>query len=278
MDVGAVGGTGGCQGELGRGFRETVIRYIFGNVNIPFHYRDCVDQRLMRTLAQMTHTVAIQEILGELTPVERKLAPTVLNVAGDPALLRTSPKVAVVGSRKATYEGLESASKVAEALVELGATVVSGLAVGIDTTAHQAAIRAGGQTFAVIGTGLDRAYPRENRDLQRYLAQHFAVVSQFPSGTPPSRRNFPQRNRTMALLSDALVIVEAGETSGTINQGWEALRLGRTVLLSEAVAHNPALSWPAEMQRYGAEVLPRALLTEMLSELPWVTAAGEALF
>lgn len=77
----------------------------------------------------MTHTVAIQEILGELTPVERKLAPTVLNVAGDPALLRMSPKVAVVGSRKATYEGLESASRVAEALVELGATVVSGLAV-----------------------------------------------------------------------------------------------------------------------------------------------------
>ena len=232
----------------------------------------------MPMLAQMNHTVAFKEILGELTPVERKLATTVLNVAGDVELLRTSPKVAVVGSRQATYEGLEDAARVAEALVELGATVVSGLAMGVDTAAHRAAIRAGGRTFAVIGTGLDRAYPRENRDLQRYLARDFAVVSQFPPGTPPSRRNFPQRNRTMALLSDALVIVEAGETSGTINQGWEALRLGRTVLLSETVAHNPALSWPAEMQRYGAEVLRRDLLTEMLSELPWVTAAGEAWF
>ena len=232
----------------------------------------------MRMLTQMTHTVAIQEILGELTPVERKLAPTVLNVAGDPELLRTSPKVAVVGSRRATYSGIENAIRVAEALVDLGATVVSGLALGIDTIAHQAAIKAGGCTFAVIGTGLDRAYPRENRDLQRHLAQHFAVVSQFPSGTPPSRKSFPQRNRTMALLSDALVIVEAGETSGTINQGWEALRLGRAVLLSEAVANNSALSWPGEMQRYGAEVLPGGLLTEMLSELPWVTAAGEAWF
>ena len=232
----------------------------------------------MPMLAQMNQTVTLREILGELTPVERKLAPTVLNVAGNVELLRTSPKVAVVGSRQATYEGLEDAARVAETLVELGATVVSGLATGIDTASHQAAIRAGGKTFAVIGTGLDRAYPRENRDLQRYLARDFAVVSQFPPGTPPSRRNFPQRNRTMALLCDALVIVEAGETSGTINQGWEALRLGRTVFLSEAVAHNPALSWPAEMRRYGAEVLPRDLITEMLSELPWVTAAGEAWF
>ena len=232
----------------------------------------------MRILVEMNRAVTIRDILGELTPVERKLAPTVLNVAGDLELLRASPKVAVVGSRHATYEGLENANRVAETLVEIGATVVSGLALGIDTAAHQAAIKAGGRTFAVVGTGLDRAYPHENRDLQRYLAQHFAVVSQFPSGTPPSRKNFPQRNRTMALLSDALVIVEAGETSGTINQGWEALRLGRTVLLSEAVASNPTLSWPREMRRYGAEVLPLALLTEMLSELPWVTAAGEPWF
>ena len=232
----------------------------------------------MPMLARMNHTVALRQILGELTPVERKLAPSVLYVAGDVQLLRTSPKVAVVGSRQATWEGLEDAARVAEALVELGATVVSGLATGIDTAAHRATMEAGGRTFAAIGTGLDRAYPRENRELQRSLARDFAVVSQFPAGTPPARRNFPQRNRTMALLSDALVIVEAGETSGTVNQGWEALRLGRTVFLSEAVAYNPALSWPREMQRYGAEVLPRALLTEMLGGLPWVTAAGEARF
>lgn len=232
----------------------------------------------MRMLVQMNHTIPVKEILGELTPVERKLAPRFLNVAGDIELLRTGPKVAVVGSRRASHEGLEDAGRVATAAVELGATVVSGLAVGIDTAAHRAAIEAGGPTFAVIGTGLDRAYPRENEGFQRHLARHFAVVSQFPAGTPPSRRTFPQRNRTMALLSDALIIVEAGETSGTINQGWEALRLGRTVLLSEAVADNPALSWPKEMRGYGAEVLSFARLTEILGELPWVTAAGEAWF
>lgn len=229
-------------------------------------------------LAQMNHMVTFPEILGELTPVENKLAPSVLNVAGDIEILRTSPKVAVVGSRHPTFEGLRSASRIAETLVELGATVVSGLARGIDTAAHRAAIEAGGRTFGVIGTGLDRVYPRENRELQQHLARHFAVVSQFPSGTPPTRRNFPQRNRTMALLSDALVIVEAGETSGTINQGWEALRLGRTVLLCEAVADNPALSWTGEMRRYGAQVLPLGMLTEMLGELPWVTAVGESWF
>ncbi len=229
-------------------------------------------------LAQMNHMVTFQDVLGELTPVERKLAPGVLNVAGDIDILRTSPKVAVVGSRRATHDGLRTASRIVKTLVELGATVVSGLAMGIDTAAHRAAINAGGRTFGVIGTGLDRVYPRENRELQRYLAHHFAVVSQFPPGTPPTPRNFPQRNRTMALLSDALVIVEAGETSGTINQGWEALRLGRTVLLSEAVARDPQLTWPGEMRRYGAQVLPLANLTEVLGELPWVTAVGEPWF
>ena len=206
------------------------------------------------SLVAMT-SVSIGEILGELTPVERKLAPAVLNIAGDVELLRTSPKVALVGSRRAGHEGLDHASRVARALVKLGATVVSGLAEGIDTAAHRAAIEAGGRTFAVIGTGLDVAYPRKNRALQERLASRFAVVSQFPSGSPPSRGSFPQRNRTMALLSDALVIVEASETSGTVNQGWETLRLGRTLLLLEPAANDEALSWPGEMRRYGAGVL-----------------------
>lgn len=219
-------------------------------------------------------SLPVRDILGELTPVEQKLAPGVLHVAGDVDLLRASPKVAVVGSRKASPEGLTNAMRVADTLVGLGATVVSGLAQGIDTAAHKAALRAGGRTFAVIGTGLDISYPRGNQRLQQHLMTNFAVVSQFRAGSPPARRNFPQRNRTMALLSDALVIVEAAEKSGTISQGWETLRLGRTLFLLEAVANNPALSWPAEMRRYGAEVLRMEDLDRILDHLPCVTMSG----
>ena len=219
-------------------------------------------------------SLPVRDILGELTPVEQKLAPGILHVAGDVDLLRTSPKVAVVGSRQASPEGLANANRVAETLVGLDATVVSGLAQGIDTAAHKAALGAGGRTFAVIGTGLDVAYPRPNRPLQEHLMTNFAVVSQFRAGSPPARRNFPQRNRTMALLSDALVIVEASQKSGTVSQGWETLRLGRTLFLLERVVNDPALSWPTEMRRYGAEVLRLDDIGHILDRLPCVTMSG----
>ncbi len=111
----------------------------------------------------------IQDLLGELTPVHKRIAPRSLYVAGDVELVRHSPKVAVVGSRKATSEGLANAARVTRALVKLETTVVSGLAAGIDSLAHRSAIKAGGRTFAVIGTGFDRAYPAKNRPLQNSL-------------------------------------------------------------------------------------------------------------
>lgn len=220
----------------------------------------------------------IQDLLGELTSVHNRIAPQTLYVAGDVELVRQSPKVAVVGSRKATSEGLGNAARVTRALVDLDTTVVSGLAVGIDTVAHRSTIEAGGRTFAVIGTGFDRTYPARNHALQAHLATHYAIVSQFAPGSPVTRANFPQRNRTMALLSDALVIVEAAEKSGTINQAWEALRIGRSVLLLETLAENPALTWPRKMLSYGAEVLRLSHLEEQLREIPWVTAFGEPVF
>ena len=231
----------------------------------------------MASTVRMTEHL-IQDLLGELTQVHKRIAPQTLYVAGDVDLVRQSPKVAVVGSRKATSEGLENAARVTRALVNLDTTVVSGLAVGIDTVAHRSTIKAGGRTFAVIGTGFDRTYPAKNRALQVHLAAHFAIVSQFAPGSPVTRANFPQRNRTMALLSDALVIVEAAERSGTINQAWEALRIGRSVLLLETLAENPALTWPRKMLFYGAEILRLNHLEEQLREIPWVTAFGEPVF
>ena len=145
--------------------------------------------------------------------------------------------------------------------------VVSGLAQGIDTAAHRAAIEHEGRTIAVLGTAVDAVYPRSNKDLQRKIALEHAAVSQFPIGSPTRRHNFPMRNRTMALISDATVIVAAGEHSGTIHQGWEALRLGRDLLLLESLVDR-GVSWTVDLMNYGADVLRDDNLESWLDSLP----------
>jgi DNA processing protein len=216
------------------------------------------------------------EILGQLNDVEAKFAPKELFLCGDASLLKRGPRVSIVGSRKASPEGLRRARSLARALAEHGIVVVSGLAAGVDRAAHEGAIEAGGCTFAVLGTPLDQSYPKENAALQERMAREQLLVSQFPVGRPVLKGNFPIRNRTMALLSDATVIVEAGEKSGTLHQGWEALRLGRLLFLLESVANDESLSWPSEMIRYGAQVLSRSNLNVVMENLPAMSVAGEA--
>ena len=206
------------------------------------------------------------DLLGPLNEVERKNAPEWLYVAGDSGLLRRVPRVSIVGTREASADGLKRASKLARELVARQAVVVSGLAKGIDTAAHHAAIEAGGRTVAVLGTPLDQAYPRENAALQRLIMDQHLAVSQFAPGHPSGRTNFPRRNRTMALLTDATVIVEAGEGSGSLSQGWEALRLGRRLFIMRSVVDDKALKWPAEMLRYGADVLAKT--EDLIEALP----------
>lgn len=132
---------------------------------------------------------------------------------------------------------------------------MSGLAEGIDTAAHRGAINGGGRTIGVIGTPLNKAYPKSNESLQREMMEKHAVISQFAEGCPTSPRNFPIRNALMALVSDASVIVEASETSGALSQGWEALRLGRPLFIMDSVFARPSLKWPHEMLQYGAQRL-----------------------
>jgi DNA processing protein len=144
---------------------------------------------------------------------------------------RDARAVAVVGARAASEEGLRSASAIADHLATAGYTVVSGLAAGIDTAAHAAALACGGRTVAVIGTGLRRFYPPENAALQRRIAAEHAVVSQFWPDAPPSKRSFPMRNAVMSGLSLATVVVEAARTSGARIQARLALEQGRPVLL-----------------------------------------------
>lgn len=197
----------------------------------------------------------IEALCGALNDVERKHAPTRLYYAGDVALLKSAPQVAIVGSRKASAGALETARYLARDFARLGAVVMSGLAEGIDTAAHTATIDAGGKTIAVLGTPLTECYPVHNRALQQRIMREHLAVSQFPPRTPTQRKNFPMRNRTMALLSDATIIVEAADGGGSLHQGWEALRLGRPLFMLQAMLDEPALAWPREMMHYGAQVL-----------------------
>ncbi len=174
--------------------------------------------------------------------------------------------LAVIGSRQATRRGLSAAALVADHLVRSGYTVLSGLAAGIDTAAHQAALRAGGRTLAVIGTGLRRAYPAQNAALQRRLVSEGAVVSQFWPDAPATRRSFPMRNAVMSGLSLGTVIVEASAQSGTRVQARLALGHGRPVFLLRSLLQQP---WARELAaRPGVYVV---------SSPPEITAAVERL-
>ncbi|HWM91419.1 MAG TPA: DNA-processing protein DprA [Thermoanaerobaculia bacterium] len=196
------------------------------------------------------------QLLGRaMNDVEQKNAPERLYVSGDVRLARGGVRVSIVGARKASPEGLRRARKLAVELVQEGVVVVSGLALGIDAAAHNGAIDAGGRTIAVLGTPLSKSYPQENQELQsRIMREHLAVTPYAP-GAKVYPSNFPYRNRVMALISDATVIVEASDTSGSISQGWEAIRLGRLLFIMKSITETPGLTWPQEMRRYGAQVL-----------------------
>lgn len=181
----------------------------------------------------------------------------VLYYQGDWELVET-PAVAIVGTRNPTEEGIQNAQRIAHALVRENFTVVSGLAKGIDTAAHNAAIAADGKTIAVVGTPLFDYYPRENRELQDVIAEKYLLVSQVPflryrqQNFRHNKLFFPARNVTMSALTQATIIVEAGNTSGTLVQARAALAQGRKLFILESCFRNSELSWPAKYERQGA--------------------------
>ena len=143
--------------------------------------------------------------------------------------------MSVVGSRTASPCGLEIARSVAGGLVDRGITVIAGLAKGIDTAAHRAALEAGGRTVAVIGTGIARCYPAENRELQDRIAADGLVPSQFWPEAPPTKHSFPMRNAVMSGYGQATIVVQAGEHSGARIQARQAVAHGRPVILTDLV-------------------------------------------
>lgn len=174
--------------------------------------------------------------------------------------LACSPRsVSVVGTRKPSREGVARTRKLVKALVDDEFTIVSGLAAGVDTAAHESAIAHGGRTIGILGTPLSKAYPAANSKLQKEIAQRHLLISQVPvkrycSAKNPASNNFffPERNITMSALTDATIIVEAGETSGTLVQARHALRQGRKVFILENNFQNPDIEWPHIFEARGA--------------------------
>ncbi len=154
--------------------------------------------------------------------------PALLYVLGDPALLLT-PQMAVVGSRCATSAGLRLARDLSGQLSAAGLLVGSGLALGIDTAAHEGALQSGGRTVAVMATGIDQVYPHRNRALARRIGTAGCLVSEFPPGTPPRRHHFPKRNRIISGMAVGVVVVEAALPSGSLITAGAALEQGREV-------------------------------------------------
>ncbi len=183
--------------------------------------------------------------------------------------------VAVVGARGATPAGLGFTRTLAADLAAAGLTIVSGLARGIDTAAHQGALEAGGRTVAVLGCGLDQVYPRENTALARTIAGQGAVVSEFPPGTGPWKQNFPRRNRTIAGWARVTVVVEAGAKSGALHTARAALEEGREVMAVPGHPSEPNAAGTNALLRDGAGLVRDAadVLAELGLALPPPAAA-----
>jgi DNA processing protein len=174
---------------------------------------------------------------------DRRDADLTVFCAGDLALLKRRC-VSVIGARNVSSNGGARARKVARGLVAAGVVVTSGLAKGVDIEAHRGAIEEGGRTIAVIGTPLDRCYPAEHSEIQTEIYTRHLLISQFVPGTRTFPSDFPKRNRLMAALTDASIIVEASDTSGTLHQAAECVRLGRWLFIMRAVVEDPNLGWP----------------------------------
>ncbi|MBI2214942.1 MAG: DNA-protecting protein DprA [Acidobacteria bacterium] len=197
--------------------------------------------------------------------------PVRLFVDGDRTLL-SRPAVAVVGSRRATPYGGNVAARIARELASAGVVVVSGLARGIDTAAHAAALDAGGATIAVLGTGIDIAYPRSNRGLQERVAERGLILSELVDGTAPRPQNFPVRNRIIAGLSLGVVVIEAGERSGSLITARLAAEEGREVFAVPGSIFSPATTGTHRLIQDGAKLLHD--LDDLWEELPALRPPG----
>ncbi|MCW5654924.1 DNA-processing protein DprA [Hydrogenophaga sp.] len=221
---------------------------------------DATLDRLQAWLAEHTqrHVLTLGDTLYPPDLLEMADPPLMLYVQGDVQALHHPRRLAIVGSRNPTPQGEAHARQFAQALGEAGLCVVSGLALGIDGAAHEGALLAGAPTVAVIGTGLDRVYPKRHLDLAHRIAEHGAIVSEYPLGTPPLAANFPQRNRIIAGLSQGTLVVEAALKSGSLITARLAAEQGREVFAIPGSIHSPQARGCHALIRQGAKLVESA--------------------
>jgi DNA processing protein len=198
--------------------------------------------------------------------------PSLIYVRGNPAMLKKRC-LAMVGSRNATPQGLQTAENFAKTLAGKGLCIVSGLALGIDAAAHRGALSAGGDTIAVIGTGADRIYPARNKELALAIVEHGAVISEFPLGTPSIAANFPRRNRIISGLSRGVLVVEAAPESGSLITARLAGEQGREVFAIPGSIHSPVARGCHKLIKQGAKLVETA--NDILEELGNFTTPEE---
>lgn len=200
--------------------------------------------------------------------------PLLLYVNGDIDALHM-PSLAIVGSRNPTEGGVRNAEQFSRHLAARGLSIVSGLAQGIDTAAHRGALRAGGATVAVLGTGIDRVYPSSNLGLAHDIAAGGALVSEYPLGTAPERWHFPERNRLISGLSLGTLVVEAARRSGSLITARLAAEQGREVFALPGSIHNALARGCHALIRQGAKLVETA--DDIFEELqPLATHAAQA--
>ena len=199
-------------------------------------------------------------------PLLRQIAdpPIALFARGDVTLLG-APQLAMVGSRNPSVEGRRNAEDFAAYLSRCGLVITSGMALGIDAASHRGALKAGGKTVAVWGTGLDKAYPARNRELAEEIAAQGLIVSEFPPGTPPLPTHFPRRNRIISGLSVGTLVVEAARQSGSLITARLASEQGREVFAMPGSIHNPMARGCHRLLREGAKLVESG--ADILEEL-----------
>ncbi len=266
--------------------------------------RQVVSAKQTQALLQEPHEVALQCVrtqqwLAHATPHtghalwtlgDAHYPPALLDLADPPLMLYAqgqiegtlSSAIAVVGSRNPTPQGAQTAEQFGQALCAAGLTVVSGLALGVDGAAHRGALHealhtpphrakaAPWRTVAVVGTGLDRVYPRQHHALAADIAQHGVLISEYPLGTPPLAANFPKRNRLIAALGLGTLVVEAALQSGSLITARLALDVGREVLAIPGSIHSPQSHGCHALIRQGAKLVETA--QDVLEELQWQPA------
>jgi DNA processing protein len=230
-----------AQGELeidGDTLRDKVHE-ILGGITTAFSVSIFRDLQYPEQLRQVRHALPLFYFRGNLGLLSNRC-------------------ISVVGARKASDMGLKRARKLGTELAKHGFTIISGLARGVDTAAMAAAIKAGGSVVGVIGTPIDQAYPKENAEFQEYIAQNHLLLSEVPfvryatEHWKMRRLYFPARNETMSALSEATVIVEASDTSGTLTQARAAVKQGRKLFILDSCFEDPTITWPHRYEEKGA--------------------------